>query len=245
VKLKVDLHCHTSHDLVEITVSGRKDLPSPFELIDLAVEKNFDAIAITHHGIIYQNPKVTAYAQKKGLLLIPGVEAFIDGKHVVLINYPMVKPFKTYEDLCKHKKNDGLILAAHPFYVLGKCIGKNLIKHIHCFDAVEYSRFHYKFINPAEKARRIAEQFNLPVVGCSDAHEAYQFGTTYSIVDAEQKSVIAIIQAIKQGKVQFISENDSLINFIKDTWWTLKTFPLEIWGLGKRILEAIPLNSRN
>ncbi|OQX85590.1 hypothetical protein B6D60_07590 [candidate division KSB1 bacterium 4484_87] len=238
MRLKVDFHTHTSDDLVEVKVSGRNNLPSPYELIDLAVAKNFDAIAITHHGIIYRNPKVEAYARKKGLLLLSGAEAFIERKHVVLINYPMLKPFKTYEDLCRHKREDGLIIAPHPYYVLGKCVGKNLEKYPQCFDAVEYSRFHYKWINPAEKARRVAEKLNLPVVGCSDAHEKYQFGNTYSIVDAEKKSVESIIRAVKAGKVEYVSENETLINFIRDLWWTLKTFPLEFYHLSRRISAA-------
>lgn len=238
MKLKVDLHCHTSDDLVETVVSGRNDLPDPFQLIDLAVEKKFDAIAITHHGIIYRNPKVCAYAEKKGLLLIPGVEAFIERKHVLLINYTEVKPFKYYQDLCKHRREDGLIIAPHPFYVLGKCVGKNLIRFHQCFDAVEYSRFHYKFFNPANKAKRVAQKYNLPVVGCSDSHDVYQFGATYSIIDAKEKSVAAIVRAVKQRKVEFIDENDSLTNFVKDLWWTAKTLPLDVWHFGKRILDG-------
>lgn len=238
MKLKIDLHCHTSDDLVETVVSNRKKLPTPFRLIDMAVEQNFHAIAITHHGILYQNPKVNQYAREKGLLLIPGFEAFIEGKHVLMINYPQVKPFKTYQDLCKHRRKDGLIIAPHPFYVLGKCVGNNLLKYIDCFDAVEYSRFHYKFINPSKKAVRIARLHNLPVVGNSDAHEDYQFGNTYSIVEADELSVPAIIDAIKQGKVEYVSQNDSLINFIKDFWWTVKTIPLETWNLLKRIWDG-------
>ncbi len=245
MKLKVDLHCHTSDDLVETVVSGRKNLPSPFELIDLAVAKKFDAIAITHHGIFYHNPEVSAYAEKKGLLLIPGVEAFIERKHVLLINYPEVKPFKYYQDLCRYRREDGLIVAPHPFYLLGKCVGKNLIRFHQCFEAVEYSRFHYKFFNPAKKAQRIAQKYHLPVVGNSDSHDAYQFGTTYSIVDAEEKSVSAIILAIKQGKVEMVSEQESLLVFIRDLWWTLKTLPLDAWFLARRLTDAFFDRSQN
>jgi len=235
VRLKVDFHTHTSDDLVEEKVSGRKNLPSPYELIDLAVAKKFDAIAITHHGIIYKNPKVEAYARERGLLLLSGAEAFIERKHVVLINYPLLKPFKTYEDLCRHKRKDGLIIAPHPYYILGKCVGKNLEKYPQCFDAVEYSRFHYKWINPAEKARRVAEKLDLPVVGCSDAHESYQFGNTYSLVDAKEKSVQAIIRAVKAGKVEYVSENETFSNFVRDLWWTVKTYPLDVYQLSRRI----------
>ncbi|MDW7680154.1 MAG: PHP domain-containing protein [bacterium] len=238
MKLKVDFHTHTSDDLVEEVVSGRNNLPSPFELVDLAIARQFDAIAITHHGIIYRNDELNDYAAKRGLLIIPGVEAFIESKHVLLINYPMVKPFLKYQDLCKHRREHGLIIAPHPFYVQGKCVGKNLIRYHQCFDAVEYSRFHYKTINPARKALRIARRFNLPVVGCSDAHEAYQFGATYSIVDAEAKSVTAIVRAVKQGKVEFVSDNDSLLHFIKDIYWTIKTFPLDAWKFTQRIRES-------
>ena len=239
MRLKVDFHTHTSDDLVEEKVSGRNNLPSPYELIDLAVDKKFDAIAITHHGIIYKNPEVEKYAREKGLLLLPGAEAFIERKHVILINYPLLKPFNTYEDLCRHKREDGLIIAPHPYYALGKCVGKALEQYSQCFNAVEYSRFHYKFINPAEKARRVAERLNLPVVGCSDAHEKYQFGNTYSIVEADEKTIEAIIRSVKAGKVKYVSENETLINFFRDLWWTLKTFPLDFYHLSRRILGAI------
>ncbi len=243
MELKVDFHCHTSDDLVETAVSGRTNLPSPFQLIDLAVKQNFDAISITHHGIIYRNEKVNEYARQKGLLLIPGTEAFIERKHVLLINYPMVKPFKKYTDLCTYKREDGLIIAPHPFYILGKCVGQNLIKYIDCFDAIEYSRFHFKFINPAEKALRVARKYNKPLVGCSDAHKPYQFGTTFSIVDAEEKSVTATIRAVKQGKVNYVSINESLLNFTKDFLWTVKTFPLDVHNFGSRVINTFFNNS--
>ena len=102
LKLKVDLHLHTADDLAEIA-AGRKNLISPKKMIDMAIDHNFDAIAITHHGVQYSSVELNAYAKEKGLLLIPGVETFIQRNHVLLINLSTRKHILTYQDLAKHK----------------------------------------------------------------------------------------------------------------------------------------------
>lgn len=239
MKLKIDLHCHTSHDLIEEKVSGRNGLITPKELIDLAVEKNYDAISITHHGLQYQNPEIENYARQKGLLLIPGVEGYINRKHILMINFPSLKDIYSYEDLCKHKSEDTLIIAPHPFYMLAQCIGKDLLRHIHCFDAIEHSHLYYSFINPNRKAVKVAREYNLPVVGNSDTHFKFQFGTTYSIVDVEEKSVAGIIKAIKQGEVEYVSSSLPFKLFVKDVLCSLMQFPITLKQLAGRIFKAL------
>jgi len=224
LKLKVDLHIHTSNDLVEI-VAGRKKLITPKEIIDMAVEQNYDAIAITHHGVQYYENKLINYANQKGLLLIPGIETFIQRKHVLLINFSTKKHILTYQDLAKYKSEEVLVIAPHPFYRFAICVGNDLFRHRECFDAVEYCRFYYKKFNPNRKAIEAAKQLNLPVIGNSDAHRRFQFGKTYSYVYAEQKTIPAIIQAIKQGKVEYVSHPLTLVEFLKETLWLMEKLP--------------------
>jgi predicted metal-dependent phosphoesterase TrpH len=224
LKLKVDLHIHTSNDLVEI-VAGRKKLITPKEIIDTAVEQNFDAIAITHHGVQYYDKELINYANQKGLLLIPGIETFIQRKHVLLINFSAKKHILTYRDLAKYKTDEVLVIAPHPFYRFVTCVGNDLIHHRECFDAVEYCHFYYKIFNPNRKAIQVAQQLNLPVVGNSDAHRRFQFGKTYSYVYAEQKTIPAIIQAIKQGNVEYVSHPLTLGEFLKEMIWLLEKMP--------------------
>ena len=224
LKLKVDLHLHTADDLAEI-VAGRKNLIPPKELIDMAAAEKYDAIAITHHCVPYNNKELVDYAHQKGILLIPGVETSIHKKHVLLINFSARKHILSYHDLAKYKADDVLVIAPHPFYLVSECLGKDFIRHIDCFDAVEYCHYYYKFLNPNKKALRVARKFHLPVVGNSDAHKKFQFGKTFSYVYAEEKTIPSIVQAIKQGKVEYVSQPISLGIFLTETIWILEKLP--------------------
>ena len=205
LKLKVDLHIHNSEDLAEKTKKNKR-MVSPKRFIDMAVQKGFDAIAFTHHGLLYNDPKVSDYAKKKGIILIPGIEAFINRKHVLLINYIKRKHVLNFDTLRREKNGDMLVIAPHPFYKMPICLEDELEKNLDCFDAIEYCHFYTRLINPNRKAVRLAQKSNLPLVGNSDAHHAHQFGTTYSYVYASDRSIPAIIEAIKQGRVEYVSQ---------------------------------------
>jgi predicted metal-dependent phosphoesterase TrpH len=239
LKLKIDLHCHTSQDLIEDKVGGRTDLISPKELIDLAAEKKYDAISLTHHGIQYRDPEIEIYAMKKGILLIPGVEGYINRKHILMINFPGLRGINSYEDLCKQKSENNLVIAPHPFYKTSHCIGKQLVPNIKCFDAIEHSHLYLSFLNPNKQAIKIARLYNLPVIGNSDTHLKFQFGTTYSIVDVEEKSIEAIIKAIKAGNVEYVTSPLPFRLFVKGILWSLRQFPITIKQLFFRYLEIL------
>jgi len=227
IKLKVDLHTHTAEDVSEI-IGGRTNLIPAKDFIDLAVQHQFDALSFTHHAVMFNNPDVHQYARSKGLLLIPGVETFIRRKHVLLINFTEKKHILTYEDLKKYKKDSVLVIAPHPYYVAGMCLGNDLEKYIDYFDAIEYCHFYYKFFNLNRKAVRIARKYNLPLVGNSDTHHPRQFGTTYSYVYAAEKSIPAIISAIKQGQVEYVSHPLSFNDFLFEIKWLIEKIPYEI-----------------
>ncbi|UCE06200.1 MAG: PHP domain-containing protein [bacterium] len=234
LKLKVDLHLHSSHDLQEI-VAGRKNLIPPKELVDMAVEQKFDAIAISHHCVQYKNAELIEYANQKGILLIPGVETYIQRKHVLLINFSTMKHILTYQDLKRYKNDDVLVIAPHPFYGLSVCLGKDLIRNIDCFDAIEYCHYYYKFFNPNRKALKIAQKYNLPIIGNSDTHRPFQLGTTYSYVYTEEKTIPAIIKAVKRGKIEYVSHPISLSQFLHETFWLFEKLPY-ILNIGLRKL---------
>ena len=80
--LKVDLHLHTAEDPVDYI------LHDAHQLIDRAAELGFDALAITLHDRQLADPSVFAYARERRIILLPGIERSIEGRHVVLINFP-------------------------------------------------------------------------------------------------------------------------------------------------------------
>jgi len=225
-KLKVDLHIHNSEDIAE-RVSGTRGMPSPKQFVDMAVEKGYDAIAFTHHGLLYKDPEIFEYAKSKGLLLIPGIEAFINKKHVLLINFAEKQHVLNFETLRRIKNEKMLVVAPHPYYKARFCLESDLEKNVDLFDAIEYSHFYTKWFNLNKKAVAFARQQHLPLLGNSDAHFTHQFGTTYSYVYAQAKTPEAIIEAIKAGHVEYVSTPLPMYRALFISVWAM--FKLPYW----------------
>lgn len=209
-KLKIDFHTHSGEDPHDkISYTG-------FELIDKAVELGYDALAITNHESLTYSLELRDYAEKKGLLLLPGVEATFEGKDVVIIN-PIPKlsyKRKSFAELADFKRETSLIIAPHPYYPTPRSLKEKLVEHIHFFDAIEFNQCYNHFLNPNRPALEIAQQHELRVVGNSDCHFLWQLGRTYTLVEAEQ-NIFSIIQAIRKGNFE------------------LKTSPISLFSIGR------------
>lgn len=219
-RFKADLHIHNSFDFLERSL-GRYGLLSPFDCIDLAHREGYKVLSFTHHGILFDDKNVTDYARKKDILLIPGIEAFVNRKHVLLYNFPKNEFIDTFEKLMSYKNDENLVIAPHPFYPSQCCLRNDLIDHIDCFDAIEYSHFYTRFFNPNTRILAVSELYKLPIVGFSDTHYFEQFGTTYSLIDADEFSQEAIIYAIKKGTVEVVTRPLPLKKFLKISLWML------------------------
>jgi predicted metal-dependent phosphoesterase TrpH len=204
-KLKVDLHLHTKEDPQDnVKYSGR-------ELIEQAYLKGFDVLAITNHDEVTYDDYLAEYAKERGILLIPGVEATISRKHVVLLNTDYSpRKIRAFDDLRLLKDGTGLIMAPHPFFPSFTSLNSKLERHLDIFDAIEYSHCYLKKINFNKKAENLAKRFGLPLIGTSDAHSLWQIGTTYSLIEAE-KDLESVIAAIKVGKVEIVTKPLSLL----------------------------------
>ena len=178
--LKVELHTHTADDPID-------RIPhTTFELIDRAVALGYDALAVTLHERQLDLRHVAPYAADRGLLLIPGVERTIEGKHVLLLNFETgAEDVRTFSDLARLKsRQPGLVIAPHPFFPSSVCLRADLERHAGLFDAVERNAMFTRSVDFNRRAERWAEQNGKPVVGNCDVHRLAQLGTTYSLVDA-------------------------------------------------------------
>lgn len=204
-KLKVDFHTHTADDPQDYIGF------SSMELIDKASSLGFDALAITNHDVVTFSPELARYAGERGILLLPGAELTLSHKHVVLINpEPASLPeIRELEDLAEIRNERNLIIAPHPFYPGFKCLWSKLEEHISLFDAIEFSFFYSRSINRNKRAVEIARKHRKPLVGCSDCHNIWQVGSTYTLVEAE-KNIPSIIAAIKGGKAEVVTSPLSL-----------------------------------
>jgi hypothetical protein len=199
--LKVELHAHTEDDPVDkIPFSTR-------ELIDRAAAQKFDALAITLHDHQLDLTPWRSYAADRGVILIPGTERTIGGKHVLLLNFADgTEHVRTFDDLAAlRRRTPGVVIAPHPFFPARSCLWGDLTRHATLFDAVERNAMYTPAVDFNRAAERWAAEHGKPLVGNGDVHRLRQLGTTYSLVDAD-RNPDAICQAIVNGRVRVVSQ---------------------------------------
>src|SRR4030095_13246191 len=97
-------------------------------LIERAAALGFDALAITLHDRQLAERRVFDYAAERGIVLIPGIERTIQGRHVVLLNFPRaVERVCSFGEVSALKpRSNGLVIAPHPFFPGNSCLGPRL-----------------------------------------------------------------------------------------------------------------------
>jgi predicted metal-dependent phosphoesterase TrpH len=200
VLLKADFHIHTRedpHDFIRYTA---------VELLEEAARQGFDVLALTCHNKRIHTEELRRRAEDLGILLIPGVEAAIEGKHTLLLDMPYARlKVRTFEHVRALKGDGGLIIAPHPFFPAPKCLNGKLRENLDVFDAIEFSHFYTRTVDFNRKAVEYARRMELPLVGTSDCHRLWQLGTTYTIVEAAAKTIPAVFAAVRAGRVRVVT----------------------------------------
>lgn len=205
-QLKADLHLHTAEDAVDFRLIRYRTE----DLILHARQQNFQVIAVTNHLWPTVTAEQIAQARDQGLLLLPGVEAQLRNRHVLVIGTePNLSPPRTFDDLCAMRRDGYLVIAPHPFYPSPFALRGLLLQHLDAFDAVEYCHFYCRSFNSNRGAVALAKDQGLPLVGNSDMHALWQLGKTYSLLQSEF-SPEGVIAAVKAGRVQVVSAPLSL-----------------------------------
>ena len=195
--LKVELHAHTAQDPCDYIPHTTR------ELIDRASRLGYGALAITLHNRHYDPAPDQEYAQARGLLLLRGIEMTIQGRHVLLVNFPAEAAAVTsFDDVraLKRRHPHGLVVAPHAFYPIGSAMRAEIDRHADIVDAIEINSVFTGWLDFNGRAIRWARAHGKPLVGNTDLHLLAQLGSTYSLVDAPQDAD-AICDAIRAGRV--------------------------------------------
>lgn len=199
--VKVELHSHSSDDPEDVIPYTSR------ELIDRAAELGYRALAITLHNRQLDLGRLQGYAEDRGIVLIRGVERTIEGKHVLLLNFPSAaERVQGFDELAALKsRSNGLVVAPHPFFPMPNCLRSKMDRYADLFDAVEYAYFYTKTCNFNRPAVRWAMTHGKPLLGNGDVHRLGQLGRTYSLVDAPLDAA-AICHAIREKRVTVVSD---------------------------------------
>ncbi|MGE0453858.1 MAG: PHP-associated domain-containing protein [Vicinamibacteria bacterium] len=198
--LKADFHTHTRedpHDFIRHTA---------VELLHEAKRQGFDVLAITCHNKRVHTRELARRAADLGILLVPGVEAAIEGKHTLLLDMPYARlGVRSFEDVRRLKRDGGMVVAPHPFFPAPKCLNGKLRENLDLFDAVEFSHLYTRSFDFNRKAVDYAERMGLPLVGNSDTHRLWQLGTTYTLIEAEAKTLEGVFAAVRAGRTRVVT----------------------------------------
>ena len=210
--LRGDLHHHINADLRD----GGFVQHSAGELIDRAAAIGLNVLAITCHESVPYDHDTARYAKERGILLLRGMEAAVNGQHVLLLNFRECPPgVCTVADIAACKTPEAMVVAPHPFYPVRIAGGGLLSTHRELFDAIEFSGLYTALTRRFNGlALEHARGAGLPVVGNSDTHFLWQMGRTYTLIDAAPEPA-AVLEAIRGGRVQLVTRPLSWVQLVR------------------------------
>ena len=131
--LKVELHAHTDGDPAD------RITHTPGICSSTRRTSDYDALAVTLHDRYFDPAPHAADAARCGVLLLSGIERTIQGKHLLLINFPEdVSRVGSFDDVRALKaRTNGLVVAPHPFYPVRSALRSQLDALASLIDAVE------------------------------------------------------------------------------------------------------------
>src|SRR5262245_64829979 len=93
LQLRIEIHSHTDYDPQDWVEHSAE------ELIDEVARQGINVLAITCHRALQWSLQLKAYAEGAGVLLIPAVEASIEGKDVLIYGLERFEHPMTFDQL--------------------------------------------------------------------------------------------------------------------------------------------------
>ncbi len=158
-------------------------------------ERGLDGLAVTDHNVLARD-------LPQGLLIVPGIEVSSGNGHIIGLGVSDTVPrgLAADETIQEIRRLGGVSIVAHPYDFLRSAINPEILTTMP--DAIEVinsaSMFH---TITWKRARTFAEKKSLPQTAGSDSHIPQTIGKAFTIVDAESRTVVSVLDAIRSGRV--------------------------------------------
>lgn len=206
-RLDSHIHCQYSPDS-----STKID-----DIIKKSIEDKIDIIAISDHNTV-EGSKVAVEKTKntENLLVIPSIEISSSKGHILGFGCEEVIPrdLEPEETIDMIHDQGGLAIIPHPFcFYRHGLFCKSNPDELN-FDAIETknARFIVGWCN--YKAKKLANEKNIPSLGASDSHYIDFLGDCYSLIDCEL-NIDSVLKSIKKGQVEAHGKGTSNIKLSK------------------------------
>jgi len=206
----LDLHIHSVFSV---------DSPvQPEEYLEhlLALRKSFhiDGLAFCEHRRFVAEFDYHSLAQKYGVVVLAGVEAETRWGHLLVFcpdqkwmsHIGFEQKFDPIELAKEVEAHQGIVIPAHPFrgmFAMGMGERVSELPHLYAIETINGGN------RPEENqnAIELAERLGVAQVGGSDAHFLDELGLAMTEFEKDVRSVQAMIQEIKAGRVRALSRN--------------------------------------
>jgi len=207
--MKCDFHSHTFYSYDSVT--------SPKKIVEVAIKKGINCLAITDHGQIKGAIEAMEYAKGKPILIIPGIEIKTKDGDILGLNVKEIIPNKlsARETIKKIKELGGMVIIPHPFGWPFSFKG-NLEELKGEIDGIEI--FNASIFNPKgnKKALGFVKKYNLPFTAGSDAHSPGFLGKAYLEIPGENLSIEQILKEVKNKNCKVVKEKINYFEIIID-----------------------------
>jgi len=199
--LSVELHSHSalSHD-------GRDPVDM---LLEQAAAVGLDALAVTDHDEIDASLEAVELADEYGLVGIPGMEVTSAAGHVLAFGIEKLIPAGLGYDETLDRIHDqgGLAVVPHPFQKSRHGVAPHISDdQLANADAIEVYNSRLLTGRSNRQAESFAVNHGVPMTAGSDAHIAEMVGQAVTQVGADERSVDAILDAIRDGRTSVVGK---------------------------------------
>ncbi|WP_255196294.1 PHP domain-containing protein [Halorarius litoreus] len=199
--LQAELHCHSS-----LSYDGRDPVDL---LLGQAKAVGLDALAVTDHDEIDASITAAKRAPDYGLIGIPGMEVTSEAGHVLALGIEeLVPPGLPFDEtLDRIRAQGGIAVIPHPFQKSRHGVAAHITsKQLAGADAIEVYNSRLLTGRSNRRAERFAAAHNCPMTAGSDAHIAEMVGQAVTEIDAEEPSVDAILDAVRDGRTSVMGK---------------------------------------
>ena len=199
--LSVELHCHSA-----LSYDGRDPVDM---LLAQAEAVGLDALAVTDHDEIDASLRAAELAADYGLVGIPGIEVTSQAGHVLGLGVEEVVPpgLSFLETLDRIRAQGGIAVVPHPFQKARHGVAPHVTPDaLASADALEVYNSRLLTGRSNRQAERFAVQHGIPMTAGSDAHIAEMVGQAVTRVDARERSVEGILEAVRAGRTSVLGK---------------------------------------
>lgn len=206
--MKCDFHVHTYYSYDSNSL--------PKEVVENALQKGIDCLAITDHEEVGGTKEVMEYAFGKSILIIPGIEVKSRKGDILGLNVRETIPagLSVKETIKRIQEQGGMTIIAHPFATFYSFKGDledflGEIDGIEAFNAAIFS-------SENKRALEFAKKNNLAFTAGSDAHFPDSVGNAYLQIPGDNLSIEEVLLAVKNKKGKICGKEISFFGKVTD-----------------------------